>query len=139
MVNYKRKTVPRICQWCGVEFMARTDTPGKFCTKSHSAKSRRGERNPMWKGGMILTDDCRWVVLRPEHPRAFKNGYVFRAILVLEEKLGRMLADNEVAHHKNQKQWDDAPDNLEVMERDEHSRYHRSITTRDRDELGRFS
>ena len=49
---------------------------------------------------------------------------VKRANLVLEEKLGRSLEANEIAHHKNNNRADDSPDNLEIKDFVEHSRDH---------------
>ena len=52
-------------------------------------------------------------VYAPGHSRATKRGYVKRAILILEEKLGRPLEPGEVAHHKGAKD-DDRPEMLET-------------------------
>jgi hypothetical protein len=68
-------------------------------------------------------------IYNPRHPKA--NGlYVKRAILVLEEKLGRPLAKEEMSHHKDEDRMNDNPDNLEVTTRSEHMKIHRPISYR---------
>ena len=60
----------------------------------------------------------------PEHPNAMKSGYVGKHRLVLENKLGRFLKNNEVAHHVNENKLDNSPENIELMSFSEHSRLH---------------
>lgn len=43
---------------------------------------------------------------------------------VAEKKIGRPLGRHEVAHHGNENKRDNAADNIEVMTRAEHSRFH---------------
>ena len=62
-------------------------------------------------------------VLMPEHPRA-RRGYVKRADLVLEVKLGRPLARDELAHHIDHNGLNDSPENLSPMTRADHARMH---------------
>ena len=59
------------------------------------------------------------------HPRADCNGYVKRATLVAEAKLGRYLLPNEIAHHINGIKKDDRPENLIALDQYEHHRLHR--------------
>jgi predicted nucleic acid-binding Zn ribbon protein len=58
------------------------------------------------------------------HYRADKQGYVKVADLILEEKLGRPLKDNEIAHHIDNNKLNDKPENLEVMDNREHTLMH---------------
>lgn len=62
------------------------------------------------------------------------NGYVHVRIngqtylehrLVLEEKLGRPLTENEIGHHLNSNKLDNRPENLEAVTRPCHVRVHR--------------
>jgi len=55
---------------------------------------------------------------------AMCNGYVARARLVLAGKIGRNLLRSEAAHHEDGNRINDAPDNLELMTRGEHTRLH---------------
>uniref|UniRef100_A0A6M3LYJ9 Putative HNH endonuclease n=1 Tax=viral metagenome TaxID=1070528 RepID=A0A6M3LYJ9_9ZZZZ len=52
-------------------------------------------------------------IFAPEHPKADHNGYVKRATLAMEQKLGRLLLDGELVHHKGDSD-DDRPEMLEV-------------------------
>ncbi len=58
------------------------------------------------------------------HPRARKDGFIKRAILVLEAKLGRYLLSSEHSHHLNGIRDDDRPENLIALTNSEHARLH---------------
>ena len=105
---------------------------GKKLSPEHRAKVIKtlnhgiGKNNPNWKGGIVSSEDGYLLVKVSEHPRSRKCGdYVGVHVLVLEEKLGRYLKSNEVAHHKNEIKTDNSIENLELMTFSEHSRYHR--------------
>jgi hypothetical protein len=84
---------------------------------------RRGPAASRWKGG-TTRHLGRVYVRKPGHPRATKDDYVFRYVLVAEEMLGRSLAPGEVVHHLNGVKDDDRPENLAVMTQSEHRRLH---------------
>ena len=65
---------------------------------------------------------------RPDHPQASKAGFVAEHRLVVEEKLGRLLLDTEIVHHRNDVKGDNSAENLEVMDRAEHARIHNVLT-----------
>ena len=65
-----------------------------------------------------------WYVYKPNHPKANKRGYVKRAIIILEQKLGRPIKDGYDSHHKNEIKVDDSPDNLEEKRINEHRSVH---------------
>jgi hypothetical protein len=90
------------------------------------AESKRGAGNPNWGGGVKRQSEGRVMLLRPGHPSAHKDGYVLRARLVAEEKVGRVLGKYEVVHHVNGTVDDDRPENLMVFASNaEHMRFHR--------------
>ena len=78
---------------------------------------RKAARPPHVTNGYVM-------IWNPEHARARKNGYVKRAVLVAEKKIGRPLRGGEVVHHDNEIKSDDSPKNLFVMTEAEHKRLH---------------
>ena len=87
----------------------------------------KGAANPRWKGG-IVNHGGYICIKMPEHPKAYSNGYVKRAILVAEQVLKRHLTVEEVTHHVNGIKSDDRPENIEVLSASEHN----SITMKER-------
>jgi hypothetical protein len=64
-------------------------------------------------------------LLRKDHPRANKDGYVKRANIVWEEETGHMITPPEVLHHKNEIKTDDSFDNLQLCKnKTEHNLVH---------------
>lgn len=64
-------------------------------------------------------------VLMLGHPRASKRtGYVKRATVALERKIGRFLQPRELAHHRDGNKTNDAPDNLVLLTHLAHARLH---------------
>lgn len=79
------------------------------------------------KDGSIYKDKLGYVwILMRDHPKAYLGcGYVKRAILVAEQKLGRTLIKGELTHHINEIKDDDRPENIIVMLRGQHNTVHR--------------
>ena len=84
-----------------------------------------GKNHPMWKGGIWHDSDGYIWLLRKEHPRANKYGYVLRSHLIAEESLNRLIQSNEIIHHINRIRNDDRPENLYLFsDRIDHRLYH---------------
>ena len=77
----------------------------------------------------------------PSHPWPRRGGYVFEHVRIMELHLGRRMRPGETVHHKNHDKQDNRLENLIVIQRGAHSRYHRLLdtATRQRDALGRFA
>lgn len=84
-----------------------------------------GDKNPRWKGGQFK-DKQGYIMMRcPNHPYFSRyKGYVNRARLVLEAKLGRYLLPGCEPHHLNEIKDDDRPENLIELTGEEHQRIH---------------
>ena len=89
-----------------------------YCVGHHPKHSYEGERHYNWKGGKHL--DVRGYVMvsigghkrRPEHD------------IIMEQKIGRRLRQNELVHHKNGIKHDNRIENLELLTRNTHPLEH---------------
>jgi len=89
-----------------------------------------GKNHPKWKGGIKKSSCGYWEILKPDHPRANKQGYIKRGHLILEKKIGRFLLSYEFPHHINGIKTDDRPKNLEVTNRSKHMKTHNPVQYR---------
>jgi len=63
----------------------------------------------------------RFRVWLPEHPRAYENGYVLRAILAYELYNNIIVPANMDIHHKDGKRLNDSKENLIMLSHSQHS------------------
>lgn len=99
----------------------------KFC-QGQWRSTQTDSKAAHWKGGEKADAFGRVYWKLPWHPRADKKGYVPRAFIVAELKLGRPVAPGEIVHHKDEDPSNDHPDNLEVLaSQAEHARLHSSL------------
>jgi len=102
-------------------------------TFSHLAK--KGPEHTQWKGGRYVHGGYVSVHIEtlPEAEREMarkmrpQEGYILEHRLAMAMKLGRPLERREMVHHLNGDKVDNRPENLTVMEWDNHSRKHREI------------
>src|SRR6185437_882323 len=66
----------------------------------------------------------------PQHPKANSKGLYPLHRVLMENKLGRLLTDEEDVHHKDEDKTNDEVDNLEVLSHSGHARHHRPIANR---------
>lgn len=116
------KVVWAACLDCGKERWVWL-TRGKPVNLRCRSCANSGVQHWQWKGGQTRTDGYI-IILKPEHPRANGTGRVKRAILALENKLGRPLLPKMVCHHINGVKDDDRANNLEELTQSEHTALH---------------
>lgn len=96
----------------------------KRTTKPEYLKPKKGSEHHMWKGGKKIHQGYV-LVLKPDHARAQKSGYIPQHILVAEQMLGRPLKKGEVVNHLNGIRNDNRAENLQVLEsQSKHAKAH---------------
>ncbi len=60
----------------------------------------------------------------PPHPKRNSNNLYPLHRVVLENRLGRLLTSNEIAHHRDENKNNNNPENLEVKTWSTHSKHH---------------
>lgn len=88
----------------------------KECSQKHQIRGN----HPNWKGGRIKTYNGYIMILKPEHPRVGKNGYIMEHILVWEEAHSKPLPESWIIHHLNGIPDDNRPSNLEALPNKKH-------------------
>lgn len=90
-------------------------------------KKRKGEKNPLWKGGKFISQGYVYIRLYeddPYFPMVKKSGhinYIQEHRLVMAKNLNRFLEPWEVVHHKNGIRNDNRIENLILLEcKEEH-------------------
>jgi intein/homing endonuclease len=78
----------------------------------------------------IVGDGYQWVYTNDRERSS--GGWITEHLLVMEHLLGRKLKDNEAVHHKDFDRSNNLVENLVVMDKDEHYRYHAQINNRNK-------
>jgi hypothetical protein len=127
---------PKIAQQTRIDYRTNehhsiAGLPRRYVT-GHTPQTKKGQESPFFKG-MIFSSKGYVLVYRPEHPRATKAGYVHEHVLIMEEHLGRplykekpgkMRANDEVVHHRDEVKHHNLIDNLQLMAHAEHMALH---------------
>jgi hypothetical protein len=103
------------CIFCGREFSPKRES-AKYCSRECYGLANR-------KAYIIKKGYKK--ILQPNHPRADGKGYVFEHIIVLENKLGRPLIDDEESHHIDGNKLNNSDENLMAFKNHiEHMKLH---------------
>ena len=112
-----RLLADKICAHCGEVFRPARSTSA-YCSVQCARKKNGG--NNKKQGGSWWINVNGYVEGRVDNRRVKKHR------MVVETVLGRPLLPTEDVHHKNGNKLDNSPENLEVVDRSEHSRLHNS-------------
>lgn len=120
-----------ICEYCGGNFHSYTKN-AQYCSNDCVSKATAHKRRKFLDIPSCLADASRKLdktlgyvrVYCPMHPEANTWGYVYEHRVIAEQIIGRRLEPGEIVHHKNGKRWDNRVENLEVMDKREHSKLH---------------
>lgn len=77
-----------------------------------------------WEISKIVKKGNYLYAVVKNHPKASKFGYVLLHRIIMENHLQRELASDEIVHHKDENKFNNSIENLEVMLKKEHNRYH---------------
>lgn len=78
----------------------------------------------MWNIRKLIKKGNYDYALVPEHPKATANGCVLYHRAVMENSIGRMLADNEEVHHIDKNPHNNNLSNLQLVTKEEHRKIH---------------
>lgn len=97
---------------------------------SIKSEQRIGDKCCNWKGGRKKTPKGYIQILDKNHPNSDVNGYVLEHRIIVEQKLGRYLNEDEIVHHINGVKDDNRSSNLQVMSKGEHIKLHHTGSKR---------
>ena len=125
------------CNFCKKTFMILgyrfNQGLGGFC--SHSCRAKKlsnfqkgnllGKNNPAWKGGRTINNFGYVLIHKSNHPSRSSDDYVLEHHIIMEQKLGRYLKDDEIVHHINGNKSDNRIENLILTTpKEHHKKYH---------------
>ena len=103
--------------------------PIRFISGHNGKLQPKGTKAYRWKGGIKTNYQNRVLIYKPYYHRSYADGYVLRAVFIVEEVLGKRLPKGSVVHHNDENPNNDNHENLVVCEnRAYHLLLHRRIS-----------
>lgn len=88
------------------------------------SESKKGEKNPNWKGGRMIFKSGHIAVLKPDHPYCNNRGYIMEHRLIMEQHIGRYLTKYEHVHHIDHNPKNNNIENLLLLSSSDHAFLH---------------
>jgi endogenous inhibitor of DNA gyrase (YacG/DUF329 family) len=136
-IAHTKTPVVKNCLTCGKVLKLKPSQAGiQYCSRAcMGAGLTKRPLDRMHNGKPARKDQKGYVmVYEPGHPNKAFHGWQYEHRLVAEQAIGRYLRSDEAVHHKNGQKDDNRPENLEVMDLNEHA----TMSVQDyRDDLNR--
>lgn len=114
-----KESIRKNCLMCGKEFFRRNYNKLMFCSQKCSSKYMRGDKSPFYKNGSTITNGYKTINI---------NGkYVYEHRYIVEKLIGKKLKSDEVVHHIDGNKLNNKIENLKIMNKIEHDRFHTTI------------
>ncbi len=111
------------CAQCGEHFTAPLRQRRRYCSKQCEAVARSTTSQGRWHNGkpVRLSASGYPLIYEPDHPKAYRDGWVLEHRWLVEQQLGRLLDESEHVHHIDGDRKNNDPSNLQVMSKWDHA------------------
>ena len=112
------------CKECNVITKKHKSRSASFCNQScYMSWKRKNPKNEPYKDKAFSSG--YFYLYKPEHPNAMHGSrYISEHRFNMEQKIGRLLTKDEIVHHINENKIDNRIENLQILTRSEHNKYH---------------